>query len=363
MTDTPPTAADAAIAAQRKRQRGRMFVILGAVIAVGAIGYGAWHVLVASKYVSTDNAYAGASVALVTPQVSGSILAVPVHETQQVKAGDILMTIDPADATLALAKAEAEYRRAQSRVRGYFAGDESALAQVDARRADVARAQTALDEARAQLARRQGLTERGSVSAEEMADAAAAVRTAQAALAQAQANLKASQATFTQQQTLSGGGGIDNNPEVAAARAAYDAAKLDLERTVIRSPVAGVVANNRAQIGQRVQAGTVMMSVAPLQQAYVDANFKEGQLRKVRVGQKATLEADLYGKDVEFHGTVVGIGGGTGAAFAAIPAQNATGNWIKVVQRVPVRIAIDQKELATHPLRIGLSMSAKIRVD
>lgn len=366
MTDTaaPETAAqtDSATTARRKAQRGRMFALLAGVTAVAAVAYGGYHLLVGSHYVSTDNAYAGASVAQITPQVSGSILRVPIHETQVVKAGEVLMTIDPSDARIALAKAEAEYHRAQSRVRGYFAGDVSALAQVDARSADVARAQADLDQARAELGRRQSLGGSGAVSAEELADAQAKVHTAQAALAQAQANRKAAQAGYEQQQALSGGSTVEANPEVAAAKAAYEAARLDLDRTVIRAPVAGVVVNNHAQIGQRVTAGAVMMTVAPLQQAYVDANFKEGQLRKVRVGQPATLVADLYGKDVTFHGVVVGIGGGTGSAFAAIPAQNATGNWIKVVQRVPVRIAVDRNELAEHPLRVGLSMSAKIKV-
>ncbi|MBN9320412.1 MAG: HlyD family secretion protein [Caulobacterales bacterium] len=361
MTDTSAPKADPQ-AAVRKRQRSRMFAILGGVVAVAAIGYGGYQVVVGSHYVTTDNAYAGASVAQITPQVGGSILTVPIHETQIVKAGDVLMTIDPEDARLALAQATAEYRRAQSRVRGYFAGDSSALAQIDARSADVARAQAELEQARSDLSRRQGLAASGAVSGQELADAQNAVRTKQAALAQAEANRKAAQAGFEQQQTLSGGGGIDANPEVAAAKAAYDIAKVNLERTVIRAPINGVIANNHAQVGQRVQAGTIMMTVAPIQEAFVDANFKEGQLRKVRVGQTATLEADLYGKDVEYHGTVIGIGGGTGAAFAAIPAQNATGNWIKVVQRVPVRIAIDPKELAEHPLRVGLSMSAKIKV-
>jgi membrane fusion protein (multidrug efflux system) len=360
MTDTP--AETAAVTAKRKAQRGRMFLLLGGVVVVGAVIYGVYYFLVSSRYVSTDNAYAGASVAQITPQVNGSILSVPIHETQIVKAGDVLMTIDPSDARIALAKAEADYRRAQSRVRGYFAGDTSAAAQIDARSADVTRAQADLDQARAELGRRQSLGGSGAVSAEELADAQAKVHTAQAALAQAAANRKAAQAGFEQQQTLSGGGSVDANPEVAAAKAAYDAARLDLDRTIIRSPVDGVVANNRAQVGQRVQMGAVMMTVAPLQQAYVDANFKEGQLRDVRVGQAATLESDLYGGKVTFHGTVIGIGGGTGSAFAAIPAQNATGNWIKVVQRVPVRIAIDPKELAAHPLRVGLSMSAKIKV-
>ncbi len=362
MTDATQTDT---LSATRKRQRTRLFAILGGVVVIGAVGFTGYQLLVGSHYVTTDNAYAGASVAQITPQFGGTILTVPIHETQIVKAGDVLMTIDPSDARLALAQAAAQYRQAQSRVRGYFAGDTSALAQIDARSADVARAQAELEQARGDLGRRQGLAGSGAVSGQELADAQSEVRTKQAALAQAEANRKAAQAGFQQQQAISGGQGqgIDANPEVAAAKAAYDIARVNLERTVLRAPIGGVIANNHAQIGQRVQAGAILMTVAPIQEAFVDANFKEGQLRKVRVGQPATLEADLYGKSVEYHGTVVGIGGGTGAAFAAIPAQNATGNWIKVVQRVPVRIAIDPKDLAEHPLRVGLSMGAKIKVN
>ena len=162
---------------------------------------------------------------------------------------------------------------------------------------------------------------------------------------------------------LTAGDGVPTNPEVVAARARYEKARLQLERTVIRAPVAGVVTSRQVQVGQRIQPGANLMTVVPVQEAFVDANFKEGQLAKVKAGQKVELVSDLYGDKVKFHGTVVGMSGGTGSAFALIPAQNATGNWIKVVQRVPVRIRLNTQELKAHPLRVGLSMEARIKVS
>ncbi len=153
---------------------------------------------------------------------------------------------------------------------------------------------------------------------------------------------------------------VDTHPETVASRAALNKARLDLSRTVIRAPIDGIVDQRKAQVGQSVQPGQSLMTVAPIAQAYVDANFKEGQLGEVHVGQSVELTSDLYGGKLVFHGKVAGMGGGTGAAFAVIPAQNATGNWIKVVQRVPVRITLDPREMAAHPLRVGLSMTATI---
>ena len=174
---------------------------------------------------------------------------------------------------------------------------------------------------------------------------------------------RAARETWAANQALIQGSSADTNPDVAAAKAALDQAQLDLERTVIRAPIDGVVTNRQVQVGQRVAAGSPVMTVVPLGSVYVDANFKEGQLKRVRPGQPAELVSDLYGSGVKFHGRVVGFAGGTGSAFALIPAQNATGNWIKVVQRLPVRIALDPKELSAHPLRVGLSMDAKVDVS
>jgi len=179
----------------------------------------------------------------------------------------------------------------------------------------------------------------------------------------ARANLAASQQAYATQRTLIAGASADQNPEALAAKAQLDGAELALTRTTILAPIDGVVTNNRAQVGQRVEPGGVLMSIAPLSQAYVDANFKESQLRRMRTGQQVTLTSDLYGGGVTFHGTIAGLGGATGSSQAVIPAQNATGNWIKVVQRVPVRIHLRPDELAAHPLRVGLSMQASVDVS
>jgi membrane fusion protein (multidrug efflux system) len=312
----------------------------------------------------------------VTPLVSGAVKAVHVGDTQAVKTGDVLVEIDPADATLAVARAEAEYQRALRTVRGDLATQDALSAQVNARAADIGRAKADVDAARAQvnnakvdLDRRQALAASGAVSAEELTTAKTAYINAQARLAgmeaaaaQAVATQKAAEGTLAAQAVMTQGS-VDSNPMVAAARAALNTAKLDLERTTLRAPVDGIVTRRQVQVGQRVQTGASLMTIVPTSQVYVDANFKEGQLKKVGIGQPTTLESDLYGGGVTFHGKVVGLAGGTGSSFALIPAQNATGNWIKVVQRVPVRIQLDPKELAEHPLRVGLSMKAKIDVS
>ena len=295
-------------------------------------------------------------------------------DTQTVKAGDVLVEIDAADAKLAVAQAEAEYAQAVRKVKGFFASNQNASADIATRDADVARAKAQissaaaeLDKTKVDLQRREALSASGAVSGEEVTSARTAVRSAEAAVAAARAaeaaaaaNRTAAQAHLETQTVLTEGTDVESNPETAVAKSKLDVAKLNLERTVVRAPVSGVIARRQVQRGQRVQVGTPLMTIVPTQDVYVDANFKEVQLKKVRVGQPVTLISDLYGDDAVFHGTVAGIGGGTGSAFAVIPAQNATGNWIKVVQRLPVRIKLRQNELTAHPLRVGLSMKAKI---
>ncbi len=235
------------------------------------------------------------------------------------------------------------------RVHQYYAQEASSAAQVSARSADLARAE-------ADYNRRRALAATGAVSQEELTATRSAYDAARANLTAAQQNLEA-------QRALTHGADVDNHPESASARATLDTARLSLERTTIRAPIDGVVVQRSAQVGQRIDPGQPLMRITPLAQAYVDANFKEGELGHVRIGQPVTLHADLYGDDVTYHGRVAGIGGGTGSAFAIIPAQNATGNWIKVVQRVPVRVALDPRELTQHPLRVGLSMQATIDIS
>ena len=369
-----PSAAPDPAAGKRKNTRSRLFGGLAAVLVLVGVIWGLYYLLVGSHYVSTDDAYVGADTAQVTSQVPGQVQAVKVSDTQHVNAGDPLVVIDPADAKLAEAQAEADYGRAIRAVRQSMATTDQLGAQVSARDADLLRAKAQLMAANADvertkvdLQRRQALAASGAVSGEELTTAKNAYATASANLeatkaggVQAQANRTAAVSQQQAQSALTEGLSVEQNPQVAAAKAQLDTARLNLERTTIRAPFAGVVGRRNVQVGQRIAVGAPLMSVVPLTEVYVDANFKEVQLRKVKPGQPVELKSDLYGSKVRFHGTVVGFAGGTGSAFAVIPAQNATGNWIKVVQRLPVRIRLDPKDLADHPLRVGLSMDAKI---
>jgi membrane fusion protein (multidrug efflux system) len=358
------------------RKKKRVKVLLALAAAKVAIA-GGWYLFHDGGHVATDNAYVNADSAQVTPLVSAAVTDVLVVNTQVVRKGQVLLRLDDSDARLALAKAEAEYLKARRQFAQTSATSGSLAAQVGARDADIgqARAQLASAEAsfgkaKIDLARRSELAGSGAVSGEELTNAKNAYATAQANLALARAAVSQTAATsnaaresLAANQALIAGSTADTSPDVAAAKAKLDQARLDLERTVIRAPIDGVVTNRQVQVGQRISAGSPVMTIVPVGSVYVDANFKEGQLTRVRPGQKVELISDLYGDDVVYHGRVAGFSGGTGSAFALIPAQNATGNWIKVVQRLPVRITLDPRELAKHPLRVGLSMEAKIDVS
>ena len=365
------------VATDKTALRKRLFVIFGVAIAVIALLVLAWQVLFAWKTVSTDNAYVNADVAQVTPLVSGPVAAVLVEDTAHVNAGDVLVRLDASDAQMALDRAQAELARAEREYRQTAATGQSLVASAAARTSDIAAAQAQLEVAGANLERsrvdyerRRKLSANGAVSGDELTAATNAYQAAQANMAlaraqvrQAQSNSRAAARQAAANLALTAGTTEASSPEVMAARAARDQAKLDLARTVIRAPISGVVTRRQVQVGQRIAAGTALMTIVPTDHLYVDANFKEGQLKRVRPGQPATLTSDLYGGDVVYHGRVAGLAGGTGAAFALIPAQNATGNWTKVVQRLPVRIELDPKELAAHPLRVGLSMDAEVDVS
>ena len=369
----PVVVEDAApiVAASGKKRRQK--VMLGLAAGMLLMGGGAY-ALIDRDHVSTDNAYVSADSAQVTPLVSAAVVAVPVVNTQVVHKGDILLQLDDSDARLALAKAEAEYSKARRQFAQTAANSGSLAAQVGARDADIGQAQAQLasaeasfGKARIDLSRRQELATSGAVSGEELTTAKNAYSTAhanlvlaRAAVAQASATRGAARESLAANQALIAGSTVDTSPEVAAAKAKLDQARLDLQRTLIRAPIDGIVTNRQVQVGQRIAAGSPVMTIVPIGSVYVDANFKEGQLKKVRPGQSVELVSDLYGDDFVYHGKVAGFSGGTGSAFALIPAQNATGNWIKVVQRLPVRVQLDPKELASHPLRVGLSMEAKI---
>eukprot|EP01037_Dinobryon_pediforme_P011270 gene11270-11356_t len=354
--------------------RKRAFLLFGGVLAILAAGYLVYRWIEGGRYVETDDAYVNAETAAVTPLTGGAVTDVRVSNTQTVHKGDIVLMIDPTDARIALAAAEADYAGALRKARQTMATGRALGAAVGERVAEISRMQAQVTIAEADLARarldldrRQALAADGGVSGEELSSARNAFATAQGNLAAARANLAQAQAArgsadgqAAANDALTSGTTPETNPEVLAAKARRDQAQIDLDRTVVRAPMDGVITQRSVQVGQRVSAGTTVMTVIPVQHAFVDANFKESQLHGVRPGQPVELTADIYGGKVVYHGHVVGFSGGTGSALAVIPAQNATGNWIKVVQRLPVRISLDPAELAQHPLRMGLSVDATI---
>lgn len=376
MTDSAIAAADDSTSPNPNLQakRKKFLRLFALVLICLAVIWGVWYFITQAGRVHTDNAYVGADTAVVTPLVGGPVKEVRVGGTQMVKKGDILVVLDDADARVDLANAEAMLQQAQQRFRQTQATGASLGARLSARAADTAAARARLtiaqadfDKARTALNRREGLVASGAVSAEELTSVRAAYQQARAALDQAQAGVAAAEATrasavgeLASNEALTRGVSELTAPDVAAARARMAQARLNLERTIIRAPISGVVTNRQVQIGQRVAPGAPIMTLVPTDRLYVDANFKESQLKNVRPGQRVELTSDFYGSDVTFYGTVKGFAGGTGAAFALIPAQNATGNWVKVVQRLPVRIALDPKEVKEHPLRVGLTMDAVI---
>ncbi len=370
-TNASPDEAQADLEAKQKRKK--MLKIFAFIVVAAAILYAIW-AFVFGNTVDTDNAYVGAETAAVTSMVSGQVSQVLVSDTQQVKKGDVLAIIDNSDAKIALAQAEAQLAKAKRQFTQSSANSSSLSSQIlisaddiNSAKAQVAQSEVAYTQAQQEFARRQQLNATGAISKEEFTkaqsaldNAKASVEVAKAALAQTESKRKAAQSNLDANEALIRGTSQSSTPDVLAAQAVVDQAVLDLQRTEIKAPLDGVIAGRSIQVGQRVAAGSSLMKIVPISELYVDANFKESQLKNVKVGQKATLTSDLYGKDVKYHGTVIGFSGGTGSAFALIPAQNATGNWIKVVQRLPVRIKLDPKELAEHPLRVGLSMDAEV---
>jgi membrane fusion protein (multidrug efflux system) len=369
------TSSDAA--APNSGLRKKLFIGIGGAVLIAGLGFAAWQALVGSNHVTTDNAYVGAYSASVTPMVSGQVSQVLVTDTQAVHRGDILVRIDDRDARIALAQAQGDLVKAQRQFGQTSATGSALAAQVKARGAEItsaqaqlASAQAAFDKARIDLERRRKLAPSGAVSADELtiatnsfAAAKASLDLARAGVAQANSTRSAASGDFAANQALLTGTTMATNPDVIVAQAKLDKAKLDLERTVIRAPVDGVIAKRSVQVGQRLAAGDTVMMIVPVANLYVDANFKEGQLGKVKDGQPVELISDLYGSGVVYHGKIAGFSGGTGSSFALIPAQNATGNWIKVVQRLPIRVTLDPRELAAHPLRVGLSMDADVDVS
>jgi len=327
-------------------RRALLLALLVALFLAAGIGYAVYWALVGRYVESTDDAYVGGNLVQITPQVSGTVLAIGADDTDYVTAGQTLVQLDQADARVALDLAEAALAKSVRQVRNLMATSGAIEANVALRETELARS-------RADLARRAPLAASGAVPAEELQHARDAVTSTEAALEAARQQLAA-------HKTLVDRSTVETHPEVQGAAARLREAYLAYARTALPSPVSGIVAKRSVQLGQRVAPGTPLMAVIPLDQVWVDANFKERQLLNLRPGQAVKLSADIYGSAVEYHGRVAGFGAGTGSAFALLPPQNATGNWIKVVQRVPVRIALDPGELAQHPLQLGLSMEVEV---
>ncbi|HEY4881418.1 MAG TPA: HlyD family efflux transporter periplasmic adaptor subunit [Steroidobacteraceae bacterium] len=328
--------------------RKRALIILAVVVVLGGLIWLSHIYLVGRFYQSTDDAYISSDLVQITSEVPGTVLSVNVDDTQSVERGQVLTVLDPADAQVAINGAEAQLARAVRNVRGLFAQRDQLQAQIAQHVADLKRAQDDLD-------RRQGLLADGAVSGEELSHSRDTLAVARAGLDAAREQLNATEAQIQ-------GTSIETHPQVLDAEAAVRNAALALHRTELRAPVSGVIAKRSVQVGQRVAAGAPLMALVPLDDVWVDANFKEVQLRSMRVGQPVTLHADLYGSAVDFHGRLAGLSAGSGSAFALLPAQNASGNWIKIVQRIPVRITLDPEELKEHPLRVGLSMTVRVDV-
>jgi len=328
---------------RRAMLRGLVFLI-----AVAAIAYGVWYYTIGRWYEGTDDAYVNGNVVQITPLVIGTVVKINADDGNLVHKGDILVEIDGSDARISLQQAEAQLARTVRQVRGLYSNVENGQAVVAAQR-------VALDRAREDFARRQNLVKTGAISAEELAHARDALSAAESSYASAQQQLNTTRALVDE--TV-----IAKHPDVQAGSAAVRAAYLNDLRSKLIAPVDGYVAKRSVQVGQRIQPGTPLMAVVPLHQVWVDANFKETQLARMRIGQTVTLKSDLYGGGVEYKGKVQSLGVGTGSAFSLLPAQNASGNWIKIVQRLPVRIELDGKELDKNPLRIGLSMAVDVNL-
>ena len=354
------TSTPAAPSGNGARRRGLTFI--AAAVVVAGIAWGGWHWAYARHFETTDNAYVGGNVVQITPQIGGTVVSIEADDTDYVRAGQTLVKLDAADAKVALEQAQAALAQTVRQVRTLYTNDAALQAQVKAREADLAKAQADLAKAQDDMKRRQPLVATGAVGKEEFQHTTAQLAAARSMVAAAQSAVQAAREQLASSQAQTDGTSVEQHPNVQNAAAKVHEAYLNLQRATLVAPLDGQVAKRGVQVGQRIQPGAPLMTVVALNQLWVDANFKESQLRNLRIGQPAELAADVYGSKVVYHGTVVGLSAGTGAAFSLLPAQNATGNWIKVVQRVPVRIALDPKEIAEHPLRVGLSMDVTVDV-
>jgi membrane fusion protein (multidrug efflux system) len=356
----PGTGTGASPGAASRRRSALLGIAV--VVALGSAGWYGWGLLHANTE-ATDNAYVQANVVQISAINGGTVVAVAADDNDFVKAGQTLVKLDPADARIVLEQAEARLAQTVREVRQLYTGNAALKSQVSQRDAELARAQAEVTRTTDDLNRREPLVASGAVGREEAEHARAQLAQARSALAAAQAAVQTAREQFLASQNLTDGSTVAQHPQVQSAAAKVREAWLALKRNEVLAPIDAHVVRRSVQLGQRVAPGAPLLGLVALRDAWVDANFKEVQLERLRIGQPAVVRADLYGDRVEFHGKVTGLGSGTGAAFALLPAQNATGNWIKVVQRVPVRIQLDARELVAHPLRVGLSMQVTVDVS
>jgi len=338
-----PEAASAAPSRRGKLLRGLLLIVVILLVA-----FAAWYFLLGRWSEETDDAYVGGNQVQITPMIAGTVVSIGADDGMKVEQGQLLVQLDPADTNVAMQQARANLARTVRQVRGLYRSVEGAQAELNARQISVKRA-------REDFARRRDLAATGAISNEELAHARDELAAAEAAVAGSRETVERSRALVDD--TV-----IATQPDVEAAAAQLRQAYLNNARAGIVAPVSGYIARRSVQVGQRVQPGVALMAVVPSEQMWVDANFKETQLRHMRLGQEVELRSDLYGSDVTYKGRITNLGLGTGSAFSLLPAQNASGNWIKIVQRVPVRITVDPKQLAEHPLRLGLSMKAEVNL-
>jgi len=330
------------------RKRKVMLVALAVIVILAGLGVWGWHELYGRWNESTDDAYVNGNVVQITPLVTGTVVSIGADDGDLVREGQVLVQFDPSDAEVGLQSAQANLARTVRQVRGLYSNVDGMRAQVNVQEAEVQKAQENYN-------RRKNLAAGGAISQEELSHARDDLTSAQNALANARQQLKTTSALVDD--TV-----VSSHPDVQAAAAQLRQAYLANARSTLIAPVTGYVAKRTVQLGQRVQPGTALMAVIPLDQLWIDANFKETQLRDMRIGQPVEIETDLYGSDVKYSGTIDSLGAGTGSAFALLPAQNATGNWIKIVQRVPVRVHVNAQEVAKHPLRVGLSTQVNVNL-
>lgn len=345
----------------RERRKPLLALVMLLVLA-GCIGGGIYYWLVARFFEATEDAYVSTNVIEVTPQVTGTVRAVNVRETEHVDAGQLLVELDASDAQIALDAADAELARAVREVRTWFANNDTLAAEVVVKAAEHTRLLTDVKKAQDDFATRESLVASGAVGKEELKHADAARSAANAAVGAARAGIAAAEERLAANHAITEGTTIAQHPAVMRAAARVREAYLAWSRNRIMAPMGGEIAKRAVQVGQRVQPGSNLLSVVPLDKVWVDANFKESQLQRMQIGQPVTLIADVYGKKIKYRGHVAGFSAGTGSVFALLPAQNATGNWIKIVQRIPVRVDLDPELLRTHPLRVGLSMQVEVDV-